>query len=65
MRVGWLPLPLGFQYLFFMKLRACGLNLVMISSLAPKWQDFKIRDLEFLFIKQLKNSHSNFKDLLF
>jgi hypothetical protein len=28
-------------------------------------QDFKLRGLQFQFIKQLKNSHSNFKDLLF
>ena len=41
MREGGLPLPLGFQYLIFMKWRACGLNLVMISLLASKCQDFK------------------------
>ena len=54
-----------FQYLIFMIWRPCDLNLVMISSLASKCQDFKLRGLQFHFIKQLKNYHSNFKDLLF
>ena len=40
-REGGLPLPLAFQYLIFMVCRACDLNLVMISLLASKWQDFK------------------------
>jgi hypothetical protein len=65
MREGGLPLPLAFQYLTFVIWRACDLNLVMISLLASKWQDFKLRGLQFHFIKQLKNGHSNFKNLLF
>ena len=35
------------------------------SSLASKCQDFKLRGLQFHFIKPLKNRHSNFKDLQF
>ena len=65
MREGGLPLPLAFQYLILMIWRACDLNLVMISSLASKCQHFKLRGLQFHFIKQVKNGHSNFKDLLF
>jgi hypothetical protein len=65
MREGRLPLPLAFQYLISLIGRACDLNLVMISLLASKCQDFKLRGLQFHFIKQLKNGHSNFKDLLF
>ena len=34
----------------------------MISLLASKCQDFKLRGLQFHFIKQLKIHHSNFKD---
>ena len=34
MREGGLPLPLAFQYLIFMKGKAWGLNLAMISWLA-------------------------------
>ena len=33
--------------------------------LTSKWQDFILRGLQFHFIKQLKNGHSKFKDLLF
>ena len=65
MREGGKPLPLVFQYLIFMLWRACDLSLVMISLLASKWQDFRYRAFQFHFIKQLKNGHSNFKDLLF
>jgi hypothetical protein len=60
-----LLLPLAFQYLILMISRPCNLNLVMISLLASKWQDFKLRGFQFHFIKQLKNGHSNFKDLPF
>ena len=56
MREGGLPLPLAFQYLIVMILEACDLNLV-----ASKCQDFKLRGLQFHFIKQLKNGHSNFR----
>ena len=41
-RKGGEPLPLVFQYLILMISRPCDLNLVMISSLAPKCQDFKV-----------------------
>jgi hypothetical protein len=37
----------------------------MISLLASKCQDFKLRGLSFHFIKQLINGHSNFKDCYF
>ena len=45
MREGGLPLPLAFQYLIFMKGRAWDLNLALISLLASKCQDFKLRGL--------------------
>ena len=45
--------------------RACDLNLVMISLLNSKCQDFKLRGLQFHFIKQLKNGHPHFKDFHF
>ena len=61
MREGGLSLPLAFQYLIFMIRRACDLNLVIISLLASKCQDFELRGLQFHSIKQLKNSHSNFR----
>jgi hypothetical protein len=65
MREGEGPLPLAFQYFIFMILRPCDLNLVMTSSMASKFQDFKLRVLQFHFIKQLKNGHPNFKNLPF
>ena len=42
MKEGGEPLPLAFQYLILMILRCCDLNLVMISLLASKCQDFKV-----------------------
>ena len=48
------PLPLAFQYLIFMVERPCDLNLVMLSSLATKCQHFKLRGLQFHYIKWLK-----------
>ena len=65
MREGGLPLPLAFQYLILMIRRACDLNLVMISSLASKGQDFKLRGLQFHYIKWLKNGDHKSKDLPF
>ena len=65
MREGGLPLPIAFQYLILMIWRACDLNLLMISLLASKCQYFKLRGLQCHYIKQLKNGHYNFKDLLF
>ena len=54
MREGGEPLPLAFQYLILMICRPCDLNLVMISSLALKCQDFQLRGLQFHIIKWLK-----------
>ena len=54
MKEGELPLPLAFQYFIFMIWRSCGLDLVMISLLASKCQDFKLRGLQFHFIKRWK-----------
>ena len=65
MRERGLPFPLAFQYLILMICRACDLNLVMLSSLASKSQDFKLRGLKFHLIKWLKNGHPKFKDLPF
>ena len=65
MREGGEPLPLAFQYLILMIWRPCDLNLVMISSLASKCQHFKLRGLQFHYIKWLKKGHSNFKVLAF
>ena len=55
-------LALAFQYLILMILRPCDWS---ISTLASKCKDFKHRGLQFHFIKQLKNGHSNVKDLPF
>ena len=65
MKEGGLPLPPAFQYLILMTWRACDLNFVMISSLASKCLEFKVRGLQFHFIKQLKNRHPKFKALPF
>ena len=45
----------AFQYLIFMAWRSCDLNFEMISLLASKCQDFKLRCFQFHFIKRLKN----------
>ena len=42
MREGGEPLTLAFQYLILMIQRPYDLNLVMVSSLASKCQDFKV-----------------------
>ena len=65
MKEGGGPLPLAFQYLILMIWRPCDLDLVMISSLASKCQHFKLRGLQFHFIKWLKNGHPKFKVLAF
>ena len=54
MREGGEPLPLAFQHLIFLLWWPCGLNLVLISSLASKCQHFKLRGLSFHYIKWLK-----------
>ena len=58
MREGALPLPLAFHYLIFMILRACDLNLVMISSLASKWQVLKFRMPVFQSFYELNEYHN-------
>ena len=65
MREGGKRLLLAFQYLIFMVKRPCDLNLVMISSLAAKCQDFKVKMPFFhpLYIVKLKTS--KFKVLAF
>ena len=65
MREGGEPLPQAFKYLILMIYRPWDLNLVIISSLAAKCQDFEIRGLQFHSIKWLKNRHFNFKVLAF
>ena len=65
MREGGEPLPQAFPYLILMIWRPCDLNLVIISSLAAKCQDFEIRGLQFHSIKWLKNRHPKFKVLAF
>ena len=42
MREGGEPLALAFQYLIIMIWKYCDLNLVVISSVASKCQDFKV-----------------------
>ena len=64
-REGGKPLPLAFQYLIFMVPRPCDLNLVLLSSLATKCQHFKLRGLQFHYIKWMKIGHFNFKVLAF
>ena len=54
MRLEGLPLPPTFQYLILMIWRAYDLNLVMMSSLASKCQDIKLKSILFHFIKWLK-----------
>ena len=49
MREEELPLPPALQYLILMIRKAFDLNLVMISLLASKCQDFKHKGLQFHF----------------
>ena len=64
MREGGEPLPLAFQYLILMIWRPYDLNLVMISPLASKCQHFKLRGLQFHFMKWLKTSISTLVGIL-
>ena len=48
-REGGLLLQSAFQYLICMKWGACALNLVKISSLASKYQDFKLKRVSIPF----------------
>ena len=65
MREGGKPLPLAFQYLIFMVERPCDLNLVMISSLASKCQDFKVEMPFFQPLYVMKLKTFMFKGLAF
>mgnify|MGYP001180558486 CR=1 FL=1 len=60
MREGGKPLPLAFLYLILMICRPCDLNLVMISSLVSKCQDFKVGMPFFqpFYVMKLKTSLS-------
>ena len=64
MREGGLPLPPAFQYLILMTWKACYLDLVMVSSLASKWQGFKFGMLVFQ-LYEMKLMTSKFKALAF
>ena len=61
MREGELPLPPAFYYLNLMICRSCDLNLVMKSSLASKWQFFKVGMTVFQLFYEIKLETSNFK----
>ena len=65
MREGGEVLPLAFQYLILMIWRHCDLNLVMISFLASKCQDFKFEMPVFQPFYDMKLKTSNFKVLAF
>ena len=65
MREGGKPLPLAFQHLILMIWRPCDLNLVMISSLASKCQDFKVVMPFFQPFCVMKLKTSKFKVLAF
>ena len=65
MREGEKPLPLAFQCLIFMVSRPCDLNLVMISSLASKCQDFEVEIPFFQSLYLMKLKTSKFKVLAF
>ena len=65
MKEGGEPLPLAFQYLTLMIKRPCDLNLVMISSLSLKCQDFKVGMPFFQPFYVMKLKTSKFKVLAF
>ena len=65
MREGGKPLPQAFQYLIFMVQRVCDLNLVIMSSLATKCQDFKVEMPFFQPLYVMKLKTSKFKVLAF
>ena len=60
-----LPFSPAFQYLILMTWRACYLNLVMISSVASKWQVLKFGMLIFQLFYEMKSKTSKFKVLAF
>ena len=63
MKEGGEPLPLAFQYLILMIWRHCDLNLVIISSLASKCQDFKV-EMPVFQLYVMKSKTSKFKKVL-
>ena len=65
MREGGWPLPLAFQYLNPMIKIPCDLNLVMISSMASKCQDFKFEMPVFQPFYEMKLKTTKFKVLAF
>ena len=65
MREGGEPLPLAFSYSILMIWRPCDLNLVMISSVASKCQDFKVGMPVFQPFYEMKLKTSKFKVLAF
>ena len=64
MREGGLPLPPAFHYFILMTWKACYLDLVMVSSLASKWQGFRFEMLVFQ-LYEMKLKTSKFKALAF
>ena len=65
MKEGGESFPLAFQYLILMIWRHCDLNLVMISLLASKCQDFKVEMPVFQPFYDMKLKTNNFKVLTF
>ena len=65
MREGGKPLPLALQYLIFTVERPSYLNLVIITSLASKCQDFKVEMSFFQPLYVMKLKTSNLKVLAF
>ena len=65
MRKGGLPVPQAFQYLNLMTWRAYDLDLVMVYSLALKWQGLKVGMPVFQLFYEMKLKTSKFKVLAF
>ena len=62
-REGELPRPPAFYHLILMTCRACNLDLVMVSSLALKWQGLKVGMLVFQLFYEMKLKTSKFESL--
>ena len=65
MREGGLPLPPAFQYLILTTWKACDLHLVLVSSLASKWQGLKVGMYILQLFYEMKLKTSKFKVLTF
>jgi hypothetical protein len=65
MREGGLPLPPAFYQLILRTWRTYDLDLVMVSSLASKWQGLKVGVPVFQLFYQMKLKTSKFKVLAF